>query len=148
MIDKGREAVGGHDVACNDEELVGGEGFDFGKSLFEAFDVVCVEVLLGGAQRHVLGVVGSDAKLSLQLSLGGGKGAWGEGCVGETAEFLGDKAQTALHVVVVAAEINAPDTSICISGVVGFDGVDKSCAFAQGEAEAGVHGRAAQNIRE
>ena len=148
MIDEGREAVGVHDVPCYGEELVGGEGVDFGKSLFEALDVVCVEVLLGGAQRHVLGVVGSYAELSFQLSFGSSEGARGEGCIGEAAELLGDKAQTTLHVGVVAAEIDAPDTRVGVSGIVGFYGVDESCALAQGEAEAGVHGRAAQDIRE
>ena len=69
---------------------------------------------LAEVEGEVLAVVASHAYLSLYLLLGGLELRLAQRLLHEFIQFLANQAEAALHVVLIAAEINAPYARIAI----------------------------------
>lgn len=107
-----------------------------------------VKEALAEVEGEVLAVVASHAYLSLYLLLGGLELRLAQRFLHELIQFLANQAEAALHVVLIAAEINAPNARIAISHHCALYGVNQSVVLAQGEVQLGVHSRSAQHIVE
>lgn len=107
-----------------------------------------VKEALAEVEGKVLAVVASHAYLSLNLLLGGLELRLAQRFLHELIQFLANQSEAALHVVLIAAEINAPNARIAISHHRALYGVNQSVVLAQGEIQLGVHSRSAQHIVE
>lgn len=107
-----------------------------------------VKEALAEVEGEVLAVVASHAYLSLNLLLGGLELRLAQRFLHELIQFLANQAEAALHIMLIAAEINAPNARIAISHHRTLYGVNQSVVLAQGEVQLGVHSRSAQHIVE
>lgn len=107
-----------------------------------------VKEALAEVEGEVLAVVASHAYLSLNLLLGSLELRLAQRFLHEFIQFLANQSEATLHVVLVAAEINAPNARIAISRHRTLYGVNQSVVLAQGEVQLGVHSRSAQHVVE
>lgn len=107
-----------------------------------------VKEALAEVEGEVLAVVASHAYLSLNLLLGGLELRLAQRFLHEFIQLLANQAEATLHVVLIAAEINAPNARIAIRHHRALYGVNQSVVLAQGEVQLGVHSRSAQHIVE
>ena len=91
-----------------------------------------VKEALAEVEGKVLAVVASHAYLSLNLLLGGLELRLAQRLLHELIQFLATQSEAALHVVLIAAEINAPNARIAISRHRALYGVNQSVVLAQG----------------
>ena len=91
-----------------------------------------VKEALAEVEGEVLAVVASYAYLSLYLLLGGLELRLAQRFLHELIQFLANQAEAALHVVLITAEINAPNACIAISHHRALYGVNQSVVLAQG----------------
>ena len=91
-----------------------------------------VKEALAEVEGEVLAVVASHAYLTLNLLLGGLELRLAQWLQHKLIQFLANKSEAALHIVLIAAEINAPYASFAISHHRAFYGVNQSVVLAQG----------------
>ena len=91
-----------------------------------------VKEALAEVEGEVLAVVASHAYLSLNLLLGGLELRLAQRFLHEFIQLLANQAEAALHVVLIAAEINAPYACIAIRHHRALYGVNQSVVLAQG----------------
>lgn len=107
-----------------------------------------VKEALAEVEGEVLAVVASYAYLALNLFLGSLELRLAQRFQHEFIQFLANQAEATLHIMLIAAEINAPNARIAISRHRALYGVNQSVVLAQGEVQLGVHSRSAQHIVE
>lgn len=107
-----------------------------------------MEEALAEVEGEVLAVVASHAYLSLNLLLGGLELRLAQRFLHEFIQLLANQSEATLHIVLIAAEINAPYARIAIRHHRTLYGVNQSVVLAQGEVQLGVHSRSAQHIVE
>ena len=91
-----------------------------------------VKEALAEVEGEVLAVVASHAYLSLNLLLGGLELRLAQRFQHEFIQLLANQSEATLHIVLVAAEINAPNARIAISRHRALYGVNQSVVLAQG----------------
>ena len=101
---------------------------------------------LAEVEGEVLAVVASHAYLALYLLLGGLELGVAQWLLHELIQFLANQAEAALHVVLIAAEIDAPGARVAIGNHRAFYGVNQAVVLSEGEVQLGVHARSAQHI--
>ena len=119
--------------------------------LVEAVNVLfpaIVQEALAKVEGEVLAVVASYAYLTLDLLLGCLKLRIAQWLLHELIQFLANQSEAALHIVLIASEIDAPGARIAISHHRTFYGVNQSVVFSEGEIQLGVHARSSQHIVE
>ena len=107
-----------------------------------------VKEALAEVEGEVLAVVASHAYLTLNLFLGSLELRIAQWLLHELIQLLANQSEAALHIVLIASEIDAPGARIAISHHRAFYGVNQSVVLAQGEVQLGVHSRSAQHIVE
>ena len=131
-----------------------GHGLNLGGSnlihlLVEAVNVLfpaIVQEAFAEVEGEVLAVVASYAYLTLNLFLGSLELRIAQWLLHELIQLLANQAEAALHIVLIAAEIDAPDARVAISHHRAFYGVNQSIVLSEGEVQLGVHARSAQHI--
>ena len=119
--------------------------------LVEAVNVLLpaiVQEALAEVEGEVLAVVASHAYLTLNLFLGSFELRIAQWLLHELIQFLANQTEAALHIVLIAAEIDAPGARIAISHHRAFYGVNQAVVLSEGEVQLGVHTRSAQHIVE
>ena len=119
--------------------------------LVEAVNVLLpaiVQEALAEVEGEVLSVVASYAYLTLNLFLGSLELRIAQWLLHELIQLLANQAEAALHIVLIAAEIDAPGARVAISHHRAFYGVNQSVVLSEGEVQLGVHTRSAQHIVE
>ena len=97
-------------------------------------------------EGEVLAVVASHTYLTLYLLLGSFELRIAQWLLHELIQFLANQAEAAFHVVLIAAEIDAPGARVAIGNHRAFYGVNQAVVLSQGEVQLGVHTRSAQHI--
>ena len=90
-----------------------------------------VKEALAEVEGKVLAVVASHAYLTLNLLLGGLELRLAQRFQHKLIQFLANKSEAALHIVFIAAEINAPNARIAISHHRTLYGVNQSVVLTQ-----------------
>ena len=103
---------------------------------------------LAEVEGEVLAVVASHAYLTLNLFLGSLELRIAQWLLHELIQLLANQAEAALHIVLIASEIDAPGARVAISHHRALYGVNQSVVLSQGEVQLGVHTRSAQHIVE
>ena len=107
-----------------------------------------MEEALAEVEGEVLAVVASHAYLTLNLFLGSLELRIAQWLLHELIQLLANQAETAFHIVLIAAEIDAPGAGVAISHHRAFYGVNQAVVLSEGEVQLGVHARSAQHIVE
>ena len=107
-----------------------------------------VKEALAEVEGEVLAVVASHAYLTLYLLLGSLELRIAQWLLHELIQLLANQAEAALHVVLIAAEIDAPGARVAIGNHRAFYGVNQAIVLSEGEVQLGVHARSAQHIVE
>ena len=107
-----------------------------------------VKEALAEVEGEVLAVVASHAYLTLYLLLGSLELRIAQWLLHELIQLLANQAEAALHVVLIAAEIDAPGARVAISYHRAFYGVNQSVVLSEGEVQLGVHARSTQHVVE
>ena len=94
----------------------------------------------------VLAVVACQSYLSLDLLLCLPQRLFFQRLLDEGVQFVAYQGEAAVHVGMVASEIDAPQTRLGVVDRRALDGIDQSVAFSQREVEACVHSWAAEDI--
>ena len=107
-----------------------------------------VQIAPGKIEGKALTVVAGHGYLPFELSFCGIKLLGAEGLLHHLVELAGHKAAAARGVAVVAAIIQAPHTGVGIAHHGTLDRIYQSTTLAQGNVEAGVHGRSTKHVIE
>lgn len=119
--------------------------------LVEAVNVLLpaiVQEALAEVEGEVLAVVASHAYLALNLFLGSLELRIAQWLLHELIQLLANQAEAAFHIVLIAAEIDAPGARIAISHHRAFYGINQAVVLSEGEVQLGVHTRSAQHVVE
>ena len=119
--------------------------------LVEAVNVLLPAIMqeaLAEVEGEVLAVVASYAYLTLNLFLGSLELRIAQWLLHELIQLLANQSEAALHIVLIASEIDAPGARVAISHHRAFYGVNQSVVLSEGEVQLGVHARSAQHIVE
>lgn len=119
--------------------------------LVEAVNVLLpaiVQEALAEVEGEVLAVVARYAYLTLNLFLGSLELRIAQWLLHELIQLLANQTEAALHIVLIAAEIDAPGARVAISHHRAFYGVNQSVVLSEGKIQLGVHTRSAQHIVE
>ena len=119
--------------------------------LVEAVNVLLpaiVQEAFAEVEGEILAVVASYAYLTLNLFLGSLELRIAQWLLHELIQLLANQAEAALHIVLIASEIDAPGARVAISHHRAFYGVNQSVVLSEGEVQLGVHTRSAQHIVE
>ena len=103
---------------------------------------------LAEVEGEVLTVVAGHAYLSLDLLLGSLELRIAQWLLHELIQLLANQSEAALHIVLIASEIDAPGARVAIGNHRAFYGVNQSVMLSEGEVQLGVHARSAQHIVE
>lgn len=119
--------------------------------LVEAVNVLLpaiVQEALAEVEGEVLAVVASYAYLTLNLFLGSLELRIAQWLLHELIQLLANQAEAAFHIVLIAAEIDAPGARVAIGNHRAFYGVNQAVVLSEGEVQLGVHTQSAQHIVE
>ena len=121
--------VGGEKLAGDGLEFFGGEGVD---ALVEGFDVSFIpmmQIASAEVEGKLLAIVTGDGKLSFELALGSDELLLTEGLLHQTVQFMTHQFATTVDIMVIAAEVDAPDACITIGRHRTLNGIDQSVAL-------------------
>ena len=106
--------VGVEEIAGNSLEFFGGDCVDSSIERFKVAFVPMVEIASSEVKGKLFTVVAGNGELSFQLALGGNQLLAAERFLHQAVQLMTYQSATAFNVVVIAAEVNAPNTSITI----------------------------------
>jgi len=98
-----------------------------------------VQVGLGGVYHGVLKIVQAHTYLALDLLLGSTQLLGGEGVLHELLQLLLAQVQAVVHIVGIAAVVDAEHAGIRITAQVALHGVHQAAALPEAQVQAAVH---------
>ena len=118
--------VGGEKVAGDGLEFFGSDGVD---ALVEGLEVPLMsmmQITSAEVEGKLFVVVTSDGQLSFELALGSDELLLTEGLLHQTVQFMTHQFATTVDIMVIAAEVDAPDACITIGCHCTLNGIDQS----------------------
>ena len=118
--------VGGEKFAGDGLEFFGGEGID---AMVEGFDVSFIpmmQITPAEVEGKLFAVVTGDGQLSFELALSSDELLLTEGLLHQTVQFMTYQTATTVDIMVIAAEIDAPDACITIGRHRTLNRIDQS----------------------
>ena len=129
--DESRQHISGKQFVCHLLYFISRNGINALVELFEITFLSVVEVASAEVKSKLLTVVTGNGELTFQLALGRIELGCAKWLLHHTVEFMAHQVETLLDIMMVAAEIDTPESAVAIAGHRTLDGIDQSVAFSQ-----------------
>ena len=129
--DESRQHISGKQFVCHLLYLLSRNGINALVELFEITFLSVVKIASAEVKGKLLTVVTGNGELAFQLSLGGVELGYAKWFLHHTVEFMAHQVEALVDIMMVAAEIDTPESAVAIASHRTLDGIDQSVAFSQ-----------------
>ena len=129
--DESRQHISGKQFVCHLLYLLSRNGINALVELFEITFMSVVEIASAEVKGKLLTVVTGNGELTFQLALGRVELGHVKWLLHHTVEFMAHQVETLVDIMMVATEIDTPESAVAIAGHRTLNGIDQSVAFSQ-----------------